>query len=398
MSVLRASALLGGAQIWYKITAFAVFAVAARVVPAGELGELFTAMAFSGVFAVAVGLGMPTLVMRRVARAPETAGDELAGLVGLRLATLVPFIALIGVAGAFLRGELWPLWAAAALIVAGEDAYTSVGAVFLGLSRPRVNVAIGVGVQTVFAAVAVAAMVATGAVEGLVGAQAARVAALMAVAWWVARRLLGAPAPRLRRAVLVGAAPFAVAAGLRGIAEQADAVVVGMLASPEEMACYQLALRTLAATTFAPYAVAAAVVPAVGRAGLAAPRVVWGATAGLVGLGALAALPLILAPDLVGRLLFGELGAGVAPLLTAVAPLAPLWFASIFLTSVLQAAGRERAAVALLGVGAALNLAVSIPGTLAWGPAGAVVARGVAALAQVGLAAHLIWRASRSPR
>src|SRR6185369_2321625 len=117
------------------------------------------------------------------------------------------FAGVVAIAGAVLRVPGWPLWAAAAIIVGGEDAYLSIGAVFLGLSRPRINVAIGVAVQTISALAAVAAVVSTRAIEGFAGAQIARAAALILAGWLVSRRLFGDVRPRLGAEVLRGAAP-----------------------------------------------------------------------------------------------------------------------------------------------------------------------------------------------
>lgn len=392
MSAVRASALLGTSQLYYKVTAFATFAVAARYLPAAALGDLFTALSFAGVLVVAVGLGMPSLIMRRVAQAPDSAGAEMSRVLGLRLSTLPIFVVAIAVAGAMLRAPAWPLWAAAAAVVAGEDAYVSVGAVFLGLSRPRINVAIGVAVQTAYALAAVAVIVATGAIDGFVAVQLARVAALLLVGWLVARRLFGDVRPRLRADVLHGAAPFALASALRGISEQSDSVLVGLLTPSEEMAHYQLALRTVMASTFIPYAVAAAVFPTVSTRGLPASGIIVRGLGALVGLGVLVAIPLLLVPSPIAKILFGAEGQSVAPLLAAFAPLAPLWFAQIFLTSMLQAAGKERAVVVILGAGALLGVAVAVPGTIVHGAFGAVAARGVVVIAQIALSLILVRR------
>src|SRR4051812_33637933 len=107
MSAVRASALLGTAQLYYKVTAFATFAIAARFLPAAELGDLFTALSFSGVLVVAVGLGMPSLIMRRVARAPESAGKEMSAILGFRLATIPLFAFVVALAGLALRAREW---------------------------------------------------------------------------------------------------------------------------------------------------------------------------------------------------------------------------------------------------------------------------------------------------
>lgn len=309
----RDAALLFAAQLYYKLTGFVFTVVLARLVAPAALGTYFFVTALAATFVTVGSLGMSPLIMRRVARDEAGAPRQVAGALALRGALLPVFVGVVVGVGQLSRaGEVW-LCVAAALIVGLEDVYFTFSSLFLGLGRARWIVAIGVPLQTAFtvAAPLVLWWWSGGGLWALVAVQLGRSLLLVAAAWAVAAWKVGGGAPRWVRGYADGALPFAATGLVTSLAEQVEAVVLGLLAATDAaLALFLLAGRAIGAASFVPTVAASVLAPRVAAAGLEETRAAVRRTFGLVLACAVAgAAVLVAVPGVVCGVLFGPLGA-----------------------------------------------------------------------------------------
>jgi O-antigen/teichoic acid export membrane protein len=386
----RDLAVMLAAQVWSKVTDFLLASGLAHLLVAPELGMLFWSISFARAFNVVAGLNIGPLIVRRIARAPDRAGEQVAGLWGLRLITAAPFLIIVLGAGTR-RPELWPALIPVAIYVLLEDVTWAMASTLIVRGRTAHYALLLGAAQTTSLALCLGAAWAIGgwlAVSvGLLG----RSALACFAAWWLADR----PRPALPPGLLTGVGPFFWSALFSTTADQIDTLVVGLYAPWEDVGAWGLVLRVVLAASFLPQLVSQVLYPR--QASQRDDAQMLRAIAGLLGVGVLAGLSMAVLAPYAAPVLFGAHGDVVARTLWQISGLLPLNYLCMLLVTTLQARDGEWATLRALLIADALGLAVSLTLIPSLGLGGAVAGRYVAASVQIVLVSLRLWRSSREP-
>lgn len=398
LSLLLAYALPRGALFFSTI-------IAARALGPAAFGAYGTAAAYAVILSILSTLGMQTLLVREMARSPDSAGALLRAAHRVKTAANIVMLPLLLVLAAGPLGYAEDV-TIAALLLGGAYAVGSYvenfAAWFQAVERMHVwtQASAAFGVVT-----AVTGIVLVMATRSAVWYAAAPVLGQLAALWWLHRRLpaqvrAAAPASLAQIAALGRAlVPFAIAVLALTLYYKADVLLLAAWQSAEQVGIHAAAYRFVDMVQALTIVAAAAVYPRLSRS---APAVgarsgeMWaaGRVAELLLLAAAPlAVSLALAREPVIDLLYGADYAASAPVLGILAvALVPLAF-DIFAGYALGAAGRMRSVAIAYGCALALNVALNAWLIPARGAAGAALAMVVS---ETALAAVLAWELHRT--
>jgi O-antigen/teichoic acid export membrane protein len=334
----RDAALLFAGQCFFKATGVLVMVILSRSLPAQAIGVFFFATALAETFTTLANFRLDLVVMRRVAADPQQAGALLAGLMGFRLATSLPYLACVAAASAVVGGPAWPVVLGVALFTLLDDVYSCFAALFLGLGKASFHVAVGVAVQALYLGVLGGVMLWKPSLEVLVGANLFRSLLLVVVAVLLARRHLCPVRIAWDAAFVREGVPFIVLALIAALRGKMDTLLLGLLIGYRAVGLFDLALRIVTASFFFPLVFCQLIVPRLAVNGLdetnqlLAARIVF--LLGCVGLLGSGVVALFAKP--LTSVLYGSLSSEVAPVLRGLAILFPLGFVRNFLFHVLQ--------------------------------------------------------------
>jgi O-antigen/teichoic acid export membrane protein len=109
----RNTASLFSLELIFRSSGFIILAVMSRTLAADQIGSYFFVISLAEAFSIVAGLNLNAVVMRRLAAERARAAEHLAGYLGLRLATALPYFAcVLGAASFFPKIE-------AGLVLAG---------------------------------------------------------------------------------------------------------------------------------------------------------------------------------------------------------------------------------------------------------------------------------------
>jgi len=380
MTLARDSALLTGAQIYYKLTGFLVYPLLAASLPADAVGLFFFAVSTAQLLLVLASGNLAPLVVRRL-RGESPAAVEIPAFVAFRLRTAPLFLLGCALAAAIVRPDaaVWILAAAGFVLL--EDLYSSAAALLVASDRTATVVRIGVAVQTTYLVSLWLGLQLAPGLGTVFVAQFVRTGCLVLLGAWAISRM--APlAPRWRPGFLAGAAPFALLLGASALFGEIDPLVLGTLGDLQDVAPYGLAQKLVAGTFFFPGVLATVFYARFAGTPTAEARRV---------LDRLLALVLVVCGG--GTLVLGlwagpiagfffPRAAGVEASLVLLAPSVLLGGLAIVGTAGAQAFGRERAALVALIVGALAGIAGDFLLVPSRGAPGAALARSAASLTQ----------------
>lgn len=343
-------------------------AVVTRYLGAADYGKLALALAFVQMLGVLADVGLLTIVVREISRAPERTEQLVGNAILLRLALSLGVIALAALAALALG---YPTDVRTAILIAGAPlalgmVNTAIVAVFQSrLLMGRSAVADVAGRVVAFGAVVAVAALDLG-LYAIVATTAVGAAVTLAVSWALARRIV-AIRPRAQRRVwrtlLAASIPVGLTLAVNEIYFRADTFILSLFRDYDEVGGYALAYRIVELLAIFPAIVMTSVFPVLSRyleQERALARRVVDAAAGVflavalpVAVGGLFAAPAVI--DLLGG---GGFDAAVTPLriLLFAGGLAAL---SGLLGYMLIAAGRQRSALWLSLVALVLNLALN---------------------------------------
>ncbi len=371
--------------------------ILARVLGAERLGEYAYAMGLAALFGLLPNMGISTIVTRAIAQDPVAghgvfrAALRAQALLAVGIMIFIPVFAgllpeqpvsllYIGLAAAQLAiGTLsWPYLA----VLGGRARYDRLAQAelatgFFGTVSLLVAAAIHGGVMAFLAAQVLAAGVAV-----LVARQRA-----------VPFLLAGGSQTMALSTLFRQGAPFGAGAAVQSLYTRVDILLLGQLASTVALGLYSAAYKPITMVVYFGGTVAGVLFPLMaqapkGCAPEAFRRVLHGLGAGAP------ALALILS-GLAGPLLIGLYGseyAAAAPILIILAWSAAANWLYAPLGVALQARGRERWWLAVLGCGLSINLLGNLWGIPRWGAVGAAAATLASELAVFAVAAVLIRR------
>jgi O-antigen/teichoic acid export membrane protein len=398
----RDTLLLLVLHTYYKLTGVVLLVLVSRKLGSAEIGLYFFAISLAESFRLLANFGLDPVLMRRAVATPDEAGGSLACVLGFRLLSSPVYVAAVTAAALALTGANWSVVAVVSVFTLFEDIYASLGIFFVATRRVPLSVAISVGIQTLFLGAVVAGFKVNPSLGTLLGVSLCRTVALVMTALLVTHRFLVPLRVRLDLGFVKTGVPFLLTTFLGQMREKLTTLLLGFLATYAVVGHYQLAYQVLFAAFFVPASVGTAFFPQLSERGFTAAnrriflRSLWGlAGFGLLGTGAV----WLFAPP-VARLLYGSLSVEVVPLLRSLAPLLPLRFLEIPMTSALQAVHQERKVLRILGVGTGVSLALGLVLIPASGADGAVRAQVFSSALRVGMLGWCLrglLRSARSP-
>ncbi len=349
------------AQSFYRLSGFVLLMVLSRRLGAQDIGAFFFATAFAESFVVIAHFGMSSVMSRRVASAPSEAEKHFAPLLGFRLVSApVYLIVVIGLATTFTSASPY-LIVAAAVITVLEDLYFSFGSLFLALRKAVYNVALGISIHSAYIVAFLVGMTTAPSLKMLMGVTLFRAALLVVAGAALTRARLFPLRAVWDSATVKAALPFVLIAALHVLRDQIGTLLLGVKASYEHVAHFNLAWRLVASSYFVPTAICAVFVPLLTAHGLTAHnRRLLARAAAAVGAAGLfgAVIAWSLAAPL-AAVLYGPLGPVVAPLIRSLAIVFPLGFLALFLALVLQALYQEAHVLRTLLFVTLVNLAAN---------------------------------------
>ncbi len=341
----RDSALLMGAHAFYKISAAVLAVVLSRFLAAHAVGLYFFSLSVAATLSVVVDLNLNNVLMRRVATAPAQAGAHLSYLLGLRLAAAPVCLLLVLVVSAALAPELAPLVLLATVAHILDHGYHGFGFAFIGLRRVSLNVAIGVPVQLLFLALVFVGLLLSPTVTSLLTVHVIRSVVLITAAAAVTSRFLFPVRLGWDDHLLLEGRPFFLLLIVSTVYANVDSLLLSALLDFAQVAHYQLAIRLVLASFFIANSVSHVLFPRFASGGPTAEnrRLLVRVLLLLLGAGSACGVTLMVSADQVCGLLYGPLGAQVAPVLARLALLCPMGFIGLPLAIILQALRRETA-------------------------------------------------------
>jgi O-antigen/teichoic acid export membrane protein len=342
VSVFRDAAALAAAQTYYKVTGLVLLGVLSRSLPPATLGGLLWAQSLAESLVLLANLNLNPNLTRRVAAAPNHAAARTAPFLGLRLVASAAYLLLFAAIGLSSDVALRPILMGIAAAIVLEDLYFLFGALFLALGHIRLNLTIGLTVQTLYIA-AVCLTVPRAGLSAFLLLSILRGVLLLIMAVYLALRSIPGLRIGWERGLLQAQLPLLGAAIVGALRGRMETVTAGWLLSLTASAPLALTQRVLVAATFLPASVVSTLTPALAREGDSdASRYLLRQAALLLGiLGMLAGAILFIAPDLIARPLFGP-DTDAGPLLRLAAPLLPLAFLETLAVGALQTWHREQ--------------------------------------------------------
>ena len=326
----------------------------------------------------------------------------LAYVLGFRLLSSPVYIAAVTAAALAFTGANWRVVMVVALFTLFEDIYASLGAFFVATRRVPLSVAISGGIQTLFLGVLIAGFRVNPSLGTLLGASLFRTVALVVTALLVTHRFLVPLRIRWDLGFVKTGVPFLLTTFLGQMRQKLTTLLLGFLATYAVVGHYQLAYQVVLATLFVPMSVGTAFFPQLSEHGFTAVnrRIFLRSLWVLAGLGLLGTGAVYLLARPAARLLYGPLSAEVVPLLRSLAPLVPLWFLEIQMTSALQAVHQEKKVLRTLGLGTGASLVLGLALIPAFGAHGAVQAQILSTALRAGTMGWCLrglLRSARSP-
>jgi len=373
----RDAGLLLASQCFCKASGALILVILARRLSADAIGQFMFVVAVAQAFPTIGNLRLDIVVMRRVAADPSQAGSLLAGLLGLRLASGVPFLISMVIACMVMGGSGWPMALGVGLFMLLDDIYACFATLLIGLGKSWAHAIVTTAVEIVYLILFSSVMWWSPSPTVLVGGNLFRASLLVVMAGLFTHRTLGALHVGWNSGLIKEGLPFAGLSLMMALRGRLDTLLLGVLAGHHAVGLFSLAFRVVLATQFVPLTLSRLMIPKLARDGFdrnnrrtAAQILTLLASIGLLGTGIAVTLS-----GPITTFFCGPLARLVAPVLEGLAWLIPLSFLNQFLIDALQGLNEQKR---LIRINSVLFL-VAVPLTwimVAWfGLQGAVVAR-----------------------
>jgi len=271
--VVRNSTYLTIAYIIQKLLSFVYFVFYSRALDAENTGTYIFALSFATIFGIIVDLGLNPVLVREVARAPESAQKYLSNVLGIK-----GILALVGYGGMILISRLLghsvitqELLLFTGLVMVVESFSLSLYGVFRGLQNFKYEATGTIIHQVVLIGVGVIGLTLRPdlfilAIAVVLGASAN----FLYAGWNIIRKLKLTLVPRIKkveaRFLLRTAAPFFLTGIFTKIYAYVDIVMLGQMTNTTFVGWYSVAYKLTYAIQFLPIAVSNSVYPALSEA------------------------------------------------------------------------------------------------------------------------------------
>lgn len=394
----RNTASILSLELLFRASGFIILAVMSRTLAADQIGSYFFVVSLAEAFGMVAGLSLGPVLMRRLAIDPDRAAEHFAGYFGLRLLTVLPYLACVLGAASFFPEIPTGLVLAVALFVMLQNGFQTLATAFVALGSRRRPIVISAAVQTLFLIMFCGAMALNPSLNVVVQTHTLRALALVGLAMAALRHLARPLRARWDAGMLREVVPFVALSVLGTIRRRSDTIFLGALASFSDVGHYTLAARVLEAAVFVPLAVGQGLLPQLAQQGLTPKnrKAFFRGLAIVVGLGTAGAMFLWAIAAPLARLLYGPLAASVAVIIRLLAPLVPLLFTQLYLDQVMNALHRERQSLLATAIASVVLVAFFFALIPAFGPLGTVLARILASALQLALVAVFLRAAFRT--
>jgi O-antigen/teichoic acid export membrane protein len=363
--------------------------IVARTLAIGFIGVYNFSLSVAQSLLVVSAVDANWLLSRQVARHPEQKDLALSRLLAFRGLLAPVFFVAIAIAGYLSPRGVWAVVVAVAAMKWLETLGGTFYAYLFGLRKIVQQAAIASSSQALFLLLLAAAMTSFPDIRSLVGAHAVR-AALAAGGCLLVVYGLGRTRPRLAwpRELVRPTLPLA-AIGFLGLAtRQIDTLVIGWLLSYGDVGRYRLAMTVINAGGIVPSSFGQSAYARLAADQTTSKPLLRRLLLALLLLGgSAAALAYLLAWPICG-LLFGPVGAEVAPVLRVAVPLIVIGFVADFLSIAFRALAREKTLLRLRLASFVAALALTCALVPAFGVPGAIWAR----IGSGALQIALFWR------
>jgi stage V sporulation protein B len=402
---LANTAVRAAGEIVGKLAALVLFAVLARQVGPSDLGDFVFAVAWTQIAMTPVGLGVDRYLLRKVARDRSALGDFLFNALALKLTRSVPVIG-VSFAAINLLGYDAQTRAAVYVLTAGlllDSLGRTLVSVFNAFERGGL-VATGIVIQRVSAAaLGLAALAAGFGVVAVCAAYTIGTALRLGISGELLRRRIGLPRPRLpgwaRRELRSRSAPFAVQDIFGLVLSRVDVLVLSVFASDAVVGIYGAAYRLFEATSFLSSSLLGAFSAMYTYLGHDTRPTVRGVFGRSLKLSLSLLVPCAVAFGVLAeplcRFLFGADFVPSAEPLRILAPVVVLYGLLVLGNSLIVSRRDPRLLVAVIGVGALLNLGLNLALVPALDANGAALAMLVSELALAGAVLAIAIRTVR---
>ncbi len=385
-------------EVVAKLGSVAFFIAMARKLGSTAFGEFSFALALSTVLLFASGFGMEDLIVREVARDRSRVHFYLSNVMAIKIGTSVLLLALaIGIAAISGHGgEVVLTVLIVGTGVAIENFGRTLHSVFQAFERMGF-ISIALIVQRIATAAVGIAVLASGGgliAASLVFAGGSVLGALTGI--WALRRFVVVPHWSVDTSRWMSlakiAAPIGVATLFFAALLRLDVTLLGLLREESEVGIYSAAFRLIEATMFLSWAFAGAMMPWISRQRDGSERLNEGYELGLKGLTALllpVSLLFVLLAEPIIHLLYGSAYDGSVFPLRMLGIMTLLYGINCLDATVLIARNRPVEFTRLVGIVAAVNVALNLLLIPRYGADGAAVSAPISALILAGLG---LWR------
>jgi len=389
-------------EIVGKLSTFALFAVLARAVGESGLGAFVFALALLGIVMMPIGLGSDPYLLREVAKDRAAVGRLFFDVLGLKLALVVPVLALTFAALALLdydprtRDTVYLLSIGLFLDLLSKTFH----GVFNGSERGDLLTATLIAQRVFTAGVGIAALAAGYGVVTVAGVYSVGSAIGLVLCATLMARSIGLPprtlSPGRWRGLAQHTLPYGVQDVFGVLLFRLDAVILSLLATEAAVGRYGAAYRLLESTLFVSWALNgafAAMYAKLGRDTVPSIRSVFQRSVklALVVLVPAAVVMAVLAEPIM-RLLFGaEFGDAAGPL-RLLAPIVVMLCIVTLSSSLIISRAGPRAIVRISAAMVALNVVLNLVLIPRFDASGAAAAMLVTELAFAGFAMRVATR------
>ncbi len=267
-NIAKNTSYLTLALIIQKVISFSYFILLARFLGLDALGQYYTAIAFTTIFAIFIDLGFANTLTREVAKEQNRAADWLRTVLALKLALAAGTLLLALGAAAFIYDQaLWWLILVSAISMVLDSFTSTFFAVVRGFHNLKYESIASVIFQLIVLTLGYLAMRAGWPLVTLLGALAlASLFNFLYSAFIVKRRLSLCLRPRWQmeriRQIFNISWPFALYNIFQRLFTYLDSLLLGFIAGYGQVGLYQIAFKLIFALQFLPMAFTASLYPA----------------------------------------------------------------------------------------------------------------------------------------
>ncbi|MBI4344131.1 MAG: flippase [Euryarchaeota archaeon] len=269
--VAKNTAFLVGGNVANKALNLVLFAVIARYLGTEGFGRYSLVMAFVGLFAILLNLGLDTLAERDVAQDRRKAGAYMGNVLAIRVVLFLPVLILITISANLVGygGETLRLFYIYAFALLATSAASIFRLILHAHEMMEYEFLVSFIDRALVLVLSLMALFLGYGLPGLIYAILAASTVDLAIYAYTAVRKVQKPSLRLDpgfwKALTVRSLPFAFMGVFYGIYSNIDVTMISIMKGDEATGVYSAAFKLVAALMFIPYAFSSSVFPLMAR-------------------------------------------------------------------------------------------------------------------------------------